>query len=83
MKTKHLLIEVPEGWKPGLHEKCAMQKVCIVTDVYDENGFPCPLASAKKAVEVNRDVTVFAHGQANPHWVGGKPVTLYAVEIKP
>ena len=40
------IIDMSEGWKPGLHEKCAMQKTCIVTDVYDENGFPCPFANA-------------------------------------
>ena len=74
------IIDMSEGWKPGLHEKCAMQKVCIVTDVYDENGFPCPLASAKEAVQIKYWDTENCAGNSK---INSKTVTLYAVEVKP
>ena len=74
------IVMMPGGWTYGECKLCPRGWACNEKNGVDGD---CPLAGARKAVEVDRDITVYAHVQANPHQVGSKPVTLYAVEAKP
>ena len=43
---KKVIIEVPEGWKPGECKACSSYSICGLKEMDEE----CPLANAKEAV---------------------------------
>ena len=80
MKTKHLIIEVPDDFKSDGRTRYACDW-CINKSGCNANVFYCPIANGKEAVVVNpKDEAYFHPGLG---WrINGKPVTLYAVEVE-
>ena len=76
------IVIMPEEWEPRWcwesyrHANHTCSK-CL--EIYKGTGNSCPLANAKKAVEVD---TIKGNGTplTNLRWANGKTVTLYAVE---
>ena len=86
------VVMMPEGWEPKwcwesyrhVNHTCSK---CL--EVYTGTDNPCPLANAKKAVDVQPGTIIsLTTKDAGPgkldlvHKVNGKPVTIYAVEVE-
>ena len=79
------LVMMPEGWRVGDCYTCQFRCASISGERYPGINPACPLANAKKAVEVKEQPTVWEkHHLEGNEWVhgaelNGRPVTLYAV----
>ena len=74
------LIDMPDDWIKGNCNGCPNHHEAICFDDRD----PCPLANAVKAVEVKDHLDDYGLNEDNTGWfdIKGKPVKLYAVEVK-
>lgn len=77
------IIEMPDGWD-GTCDKCPLTE-------YEPDGWPiyncqaeiskCPLAKAKKAVEITTDhMETYQGKDIGEQSINGKPVKLWATE---
>ena len=86
MKTKHLIIEVPDDFKSDGRTRYACDW-CINKSGCNANVFYCPIANGKEAIEWDTSKLVMTSKggdiatMSNPK-MNGKPVTLYAVEVE-
>ena len=80
------IVMMPEGWEAN--DPCFDCPIKQCRDITYEPNSNCPLANAKKAVEVKEQPTVWEkHHLEGNEWahgaeLNGKPVTLYAVEAE-
>ena len=75
------LIDMPEGWKPQVCGTCSMDYACHANYSIKASCITrCPLANAKKAVEMFKGEYGSNDSMEALMSLDGKPVTLYAVE---
>lgn len=84
-RVKTYLVEMPKNWKPGECEKCTWTHTNC-----PDNFEMCPLANAVGAVEIKKEQRVIGSYQPGLRGVwettyklDGKPVKLWATEVKP
>lgn len=73
------IIEMPEGW--DIEDPCFCCPIKPCRDITDDLNPNCPLANAKKAVEITTDhMETYEGKDTGEQTINGKPVKLFAVE---